>query len=122
MSDIYSRGGGTGAGPPPTKYTPEVIAAIPVWLSLGATRKEIAECLNTTESSLKATCSRAGLSLRGAEVHHYLKAHQWAKLRQEAAKRGVPTNQLVAAIVLSVVQHNLFAAVLGDYDDLDVKE
>jgi hypothetical protein len=101
------------------RFPPDVLAIIPVWLSLGATREDIAEILGTTVNSLKVSCSKAGISMRAYDIRRYLHSKQWAKLQVEARRRELPTSQLVAAIVEGVVKYNLFSAVLGDYDDMD---
>lgn len=116
MSDTHKAGGRQ------ARFTPDVLAAIPQWLSMGATREEIAAVLHTTVNSLQVKCSTAGISLRGASIQKYLTSSQWVKLRLEADKRGVTTPQLIANIVGAVVDHNLFPAVLGDYDDLDSED
>jgi hypothetical protein len=48
----------------PMKFTPEVMASIPVMLANGMAREEIAATIGTTIGSLQVRCSQNGISLR----------------------------------------------------------
>lgn len=103
------------------RYTPEVLAAIPGWRAAGASREEIASVLGVSVNSLQVTCSREGISLR-SPLREALGPTLWAQLRKEAERRKTTVPGLVSDVMRAVVGDNLFAGVLGDYDDLDVKE
>ena len=102
------------------RFTREVLAAIPVWLELGARPSEIAAALGTSENSLRVVCSVNGLSLRpSVRVLESLTPRHLAALSSEATRRGVPIWRLIQNILIGVADYNLFSAVLGDYDDDD---
>lgn len=94
------------------------LGVIPLWLELGARAPEIAEALGTTQNSLAVICSRHGISLRAAGTSGAVEPRHWAALQREAARRGIPAWRLVAQILRAVADYELFAAVLGDYDDV----
>src|SRR5262249_34528875 len=48
----------------PMKFTPQVMASIPVMLANGMAREEIAATIGTTIGSLQVRCSQNGISLR----------------------------------------------------------
>lgn len=112
---------------PRIRFTEEILEAIPVWVSLGASPTEIAAALGTTAPSLHMTCSRRGISLaRGAyfggfvsskELDRKMAPEQVERLRKEAVRRQTPIMQLVVDIIVGVAQYELFNAVLGDYDE-----
>lgn len=108
------------------KFTPQVLAAVPVWRALGASTVEIAAVLGTTEAGLRMACSRRGISLSRNEddplsssLRRRFTDRQWGVLSEEAQRRGTTPSHLVTLIVSAVVDEGLFAAVLGDYDDLE---
>jgi hypothetical protein len=47
-----------------TKFTPEVLGQIKLWVAEGLARDKIAERLGTTPGSLQVSCWRRGISLR----------------------------------------------------------
>lgn len=97
-------------------FTREVLDAIPLWVELGATGADIAAALGTTEGSLYVACSAYKISLRpsSSKLSKALTPAQWSAVQREAARRGVPVWELVAAIVAAVADDNLFAAVLDE--------
>ena len=98
--------------------TSKELDAIPLWVELGARPLDIAEALGTSVNSLYNLCARHNISLRPSRetLVGALSDRQWAVLRDEAARRGLPVWDIVAKVVIGVVDHGLFAAVLGDYD------
>lgn len=110
-------------GRPRNVFTTEVLATIPFWVEQGADRGDIATALGTTKASLSATCARHGISLRSANsaIRHRIGTKRWAILRREAERRQMSISQLFTETMIAVVDANLFPAVLGDYDDLEVK-
>ena len=110
MSDAHNR------DRPRSVFTDEVLQSIPLWLDLGADRYDIADILGTTPNSLAVTCSREGIPLRpsGIGIRRGLGRERWAKLREEAAQRGISVAQLTVDIVATVVDDNLYHAVLDD--------
>lgn len=102
----------------PPLFTREVLEAIPVWLEMGATVPEIAAALDTTERSLRTTCSAYNISLRttSTTLRGRLTHQQWHAIQHEATRRGVVVWQLVADIVGRVAEDNLFAMVLSKRD------
>jgi hypothetical protein len=99
-----------------TRFTREVLEAIPVWLEMGAGVADIAAALNTTEGSLRVTCCRYKISLRttGAALRSELPVEHWRAVQREAARRGVPTWQLVADVLSRVAEGGMFSEILGD--------
>lgn len=103
-------------------FTDEVLAAIPMWVSFGASRKEIADALGTTVGSLEQTCIRWGISLSGGLIANLalqrgLSSDRWLRLRREATERGVPIAQLVVDLMDKIAADDLFDAVLDDRGD-----
>lgn len=112
------------------RYSDEMFQHIPKWLALGATKDDIAVVMGTTRSSLEVMCSRRGISLVLAgrrtwsvgpavtdqTLRRSLTPDQVRVVYAEARARGVTAMQLVYDIVAATAQHDLFKAVLGDYD------
>lgn len=100
-------------------FTREVYDAIPVWVEMGASKEDIAAALGATVGSLQVKCSHARISLaaRRPSIGGGLPPRVWATLQREADRRDKTIPRLMAEIVANVAEHNLFAAVLGDFDD-----
>ena len=98
------------------RFTREVLESIPVWLEMGATPTEIAAALGTTVNCLRVRCSAHNISLRstGAALRGALTIEQWKAIQYEATRRGVSVWQLVAEVVSTVADNNLFAMILKE--------
>jgi hypothetical protein len=99
-----------------------MFAAIPTWLSLGATKEDISAVLGTTPNSLAVLCSQRGVSLaqRGSggvisdrALLRGLSPAMLEVLVAEAARRGVPVSKLVVDLVAATAERDLFDVVLG---------
>lgn len=100
-----------------TVYTSEVLAAIPMWIEMGARPEDIADILGTTVGGLRARCSQVGISLAAVRpvISGGLPPPVWAALQRAADRRGYTVPRLVAEIIMGVAQRNLFSEVLdGD--------
>jgi hypothetical protein len=106
-------------GRPRTVFTDEVLETIPLWIANGADRADIAFALGTTPASLSDACNKRGISLRPVDfgIRRGLGRARWVALRREAERRRISVPQLLADIAIAVVDENLFAGVLGDYDE-----
>ena len=102
-------------------FTREVLTAISLWVELGATPADIASALKTTEASLRQTCSQYSISLRpSSSALSTLTQEQWKIIHHESTRRGIPSWSLIGKLLCGVIDNNLFAAVLDDYDDAEV--
>lgn len=83
---------------------------------MGAGVADIAAALGVTEGTLRAQCSRAGVSLARRQVtpETGLSLRVWAALQRAADRRGETVPQVISAVLTGVVERDLFAAVLGD--------
>lgn len=106
-------------GRPRSVFTEEVLRSIPLWVALEADVAEIAEALNTTPGCLRVVCHKEGIFLRpdGAGVRSGLGRERWRKLRAEAENRELSPTQLLVRVVAAVIDHDLFTAVLTDYNN-----
>lgn len=103
-------------------FTREVFEVIPVWVEMGARPEEIAAALGVTVGTLQVKCSQAHISLAAVRpsIRGGLHSSHWAAIQREADRRGVSVPRLMSEIVMSVAENDLFAAVLEDYDELEV--
>lgn len=101
----------------PLRFTREVLETIPIWVELGARPAEIAAALGTTTNSLYVKCSGLGISLTatGPALGRYMQVVEWATVQREADRRGVSVPQLMAQVIVTVAERNLFSSVLGDF-------
>ena len=104
----------------PKLFTREILMLIPQWIKNGVTKPEIAERIGTTVPSLKVMCSRYGIPLQTGlrEFKINLPAEIKAKLSMKAHDLDLSPLQLAALLLESVVDDDLFNAVL-DLDDLE---
>lgn len=105
-------------------FTREVFEAIPVWVEMGARPEEIAAAIGATVGTLKVRCSQANISLAAIRpsIRGGLLPRHWAAVQREADYRRMTVPKLMAEVIMGVAENNLFAAVLGDWDDAQVKE
>lgn len=98
------------------KYTPDVLRAIPVWLSMGLEPKEIARVLGSTISALQVVCSKNNISLRRAEngTLRGLSPHQKARLVEEALKRNKSVAEFVDILIKIIIDEDLFRSIIDD--------
>lgn len=98
----------------PRIFSSEVLAAIPMWVEMGARPVDIAEALGTTVGSLAARCSQLRISLAAVRpaVSGGLNPFVCAALQRAADQRGRSVPQIITDIVTRVAEDNLFAEVL----------
>lgn len=98
------------------KYTPDVLRAIPVWLSMGLEPKEIARVLGSTLSALQVICSKNNISLRrpGNGALRGLSPHQKARLVEEAIKRNKSVAEFVDILIKLIIDEDLFRSIIDD--------
>jgi hypothetical protein len=98
----------------PKLFTREILTQIPQWVKSGMTKPEIAERIGTTVPSLSVMCSYYGIPLRSGlrEFKLSLPAEVKAKLSMKARDLDMTPAQLGALLIESVVDDNLFKAVL----------
>lgn len=109
-------------------FTEAVLAKIPLWIIDGWTLDRIAEHIGTSQGSLLATCSRLGISLKGAkqpkgkramdELVLRLPKQLSEKLETRALDLSISTEHLVIVLLGQIASDDLFDAIL-DFDDLD---
>ena len=106
------------ASRPPLIFTSEVFDSIPVWVEMGARPEEIAAAIGSTVGTLKVRCSQARISLASVRpsIRGGLLPRHWAAVQREADHRKMTVPRLMAEVIMGVAEHDLFAAVLGDYD------
>jgi hypothetical protein len=114
----------------PRVFTDMVLARIPLWIDDGWTLDAIAEKIGTTIGSLYATCSRLGISLKGAkrpaskremdELVLRLPKPLLEKLDRRSLELSMSTEHLVIVLLEQIVGDNLFDAVL-DFDGVGIK-
>ena len=102
-------------------FTPEVLRTIPIWVSEGATRHDIAAALGVTLNSLQFTCSQHGIPL-GAQwsiqgFERRLGRVRWAEIQRRARDRGVTPLQLMLHLLTLLIDDKLLDAILDDADD-----
>jgi hypothetical protein len=114
---------------PRVVFTEAVLAKIPLWIIDGWTLDKIAEHIGTSQGSLLATCSRLGISLKGAkqpkgkkramdELVLRLPKPLSEKLETRALDLSISTEHLVIVLLGQIASDDLFDAIL-DFDDLD---
>jgi hypothetical protein len=106
-------------------YTEAVLAKIPLLVMDGWSLDAIAAYIGTSEGSLLATCSRLGISLKGAKkpkgkrvTDEYvvrLPKPLSEKLESRALDLSMTTEHLVVVLLSQIVADNLIEAVL-DFD------
>jgi transposase len=113
---------------PETKLTAERLRSIPDLLRQGLRRKEIAELIGVTESTLQVQCSRKGISLRPDGPRErkplYMETTEPLPLtkrtmeviREAAEARGKTNIELAARLLETIAKDDLFEAVLDDAD------
>lgn len=117
----------------PRVFTDMVLAQLPLWIIDGWSLDAIAERIGTTPGSLYATCSRLGISLKGAkrpegkrhvgpEGQRYMEElilrlpKQLAeKLERRALDMSMSTEHLTIVLLEQIAHDDLFDAVL-DFD------
>jgi hypothetical protein len=106
-------------------FTPQVLAAIPELVALGASSEEIAQRIGCPQKSLIVTCCREGISLRRNPQPKRPKQRPRARrnimLRSdviEAFEQHTPGNdrtvRLVERLLTVIARDNLINAVLDD--------
>lgn len=105
----------------PFIFTQEILNSIPVWVEMGARPSEIAAAIGSTVGTLQVVCSKAGISLSAAAAMKKHFKRDWPVLQREAVRRGISVPRLTTEIITAVVESDLFAAVLGDYDGEDLE-
>lgn len=100
----------------PRIFTREVLAAIPMWVEMGARPKDIAAALGTTVPSLAARCSQLRISLAAVRpaISGGFPPEVWSALQRAADQRSKSVPRLISDIVASVAERNLFSEVLDD--------
>jgi hypothetical protein len=116
-----------GASRPRVVFTEMVLAKIPLWIVDGWTLDAIAIHIGTSTSSLEATCSRLGISLKGAKQPQSKRTKEELVLRlpkrlseqleRRALDLSMSTEHLAVVLLNQIVIDDLFEAVL-DFDDL----
>lgn len=106
-------------GRPSPRLTEDVLRAIPKWVEDGMTRHEIAAAIGVKVTTLQTVCSSRGISLTrgGVRLEQHLGAERWAALREQAAARDLTPLQLAVMLLATVVDNDLFVAVLDDEED-----
>lgn len=126
MTDIRCQLHSRRRGGRPRLFTDDVLAAIPRWVQLGASREEIAEVIGTTVGSLVVTCAQHGISLSGGAIsdltlQRSLPDDKRQRLRRYARDRGVPVAQLVLDVLEAVLGEDdagsILDAVLDDAEE-----
>jgi len=94
---------------------------IPQWVEDGANREEIAAALGVTVGSLQSMCSHHGIRLNSPSVglEARLGAERWAKVKQQADRRGTTAFLLSIKLLAAIVDGDLFMAVLDDNGEDD---
>lgn len=115
-------------GRPRLIFTDQVLAQIPVWIAQGDTLDKIASRIGTTIGSLYVTCSRMGVSLRGAnrpankrtteEIRIKVSKQVVTVLEEHGKMFSMTREQLVAVLLEQIVNDDLFQAVL-DFETID---
>ena len=108
-----------------TRWSEEMYNSIPQLLADGVTKTEIAARFGTTPNSLQVQCSRRGISLsrygRGRPRQRTLSLPDaplnleqpvLGKLREQARKMGTDEVKLINHLLRTIVEDNLYAAVL----------
>lgn len=108
------------------KITEEMYESIPALLEQGLSKTEIAQRFGSTPGSLAVQCSRRGVSLskhgRRLAVRTLslcdapldLEQPVLAKLREQARLRGTSEVKLIKHLLRTIVEDNLYTAVLDE--------
>jgi hypothetical protein len=108
----------------PTILTSAVLAQVPGWLQKGRTADEIAASVGCTVGTLRVKCSQKGISLRRGALAQRQSPKNHPKLsislpipiiavlEARASGQGVTSRKLVATLIKTIVNDDLFEAVL----------
>ncbi|SRR6266567_2536855 len=109
---------------PRTVFTDDALEMIKRMVEMRRPVKEIAEAVGTSVESLKASCSRLGVSLRHPALQPTMEGKrplklffedtELNKLNHAAQRRGTSTTNLIHALVVTILNDGLINAVLDD--------
>jgi hypothetical protein len=102
-------------------FTREAIGRIQAMQDSGATNREIAAAIGTTEGSLESRVSQLGLA---RNPRRHLDGHTRVAIPEQiftqflphAARRHLSSSDLIRLLLKRITQDNLFEAVLDDGD------
>jgi len=90
-----------------------------MYIEQDMTSREIAKALNSTQRSVQTTLSFLGIKKGREQAVIVLTRIQQQAFEIEAHAREIDVNELVRRMFNTIIQDNLFTAILDDEDDIE---